>query len=497
MTKLNFKTSDPLVDKCDVLIVFADADFKKTAMAKKLDAAIGGGLHRLLEGKRFDAKAGGRMELVCAKKTPFASVVLSGTGEKPFASADAAIAAVGKEIKALRFAKGAEKINLVLPSASEALGAARLLYACGVGALAGAYNFSKKVLKPETVKINEINFFAPEIDAEKGENIIERAQIVGESVTDARDLVNEPANVCTPECLAQYARSAAKEYGMTAEIWDEKKCEKEGLSLFLAVGRGGANPPRFVKLAYAPKGKSKEKPVVIVGKGLCFDSGGLNVKTYEGMMAMKDDMAGSAAALAAMKAVARLKPDVPVVCLVAACENMPDGKSYKPGDVIVGKGGVAVEVLNTDAEGRLTLADALAVACDLEPAKIIDLATLTGAIGIALGDQTAGVFCNDETLAADLLNAAKTAGEDVWRMPLNPKMADAIKTPNADVKNVGDFGGGAITAALFLQYFVKNYPWAHMDIAGPAFFKREIGAFVRGGTGFGVLTLVELLAPMK
>ncbi len=497
MTNLKFKASDPLVDKCDVLIVFADADFKKTAMAKKLDAAVGGGLHRLLEGKRFDAKAGGRLEVAPAKKAPFASVVLVGTGEKPVESADAAIAAVGKEIKSLRFARGVEKINLIAPSAAKPLGAARLLYACGIGALVGAYNFSKKVLKPETVKISEINFFAPEIDAETGEKIIERAQIVGEAVCDARDLVNEPASVCTPEYLADYARKAAKEFGMTAEIWDEKKCEKEGLSLFLAVGRAGANPPRFIKLAYAPKGKNKEKPVVIVGKGLCFDSGGLNIKTYEGMMAMKDDMAGSAAALAAMKAIARLKPGVPVVALVAACENMPDGNSYKPGDVIVGKGGVAVEVLNTDAEGRLTLADALAVACGLEPAKIIDLATLTGAIGIALGDQTAGVFANDEALADDLLRAAKAAGEDVWRMPLNPKMADAIKTPNADVKNVGDFGGGAVTAALFLQYFVKKYPWAHIDIAGPAFFKREIGAYVKGGTGFGVMTLAELLAPME
>jgi leucyl aminopeptidase len=238
--------------------------------------------------------------------------------------------------------------------------------------------------------------------------------------------------------------------------------------------------------------------VALVGKAITFDSGGLSIKTASGMEDMKTDMAGAAAVIAAMELVAKLKPPFPVRGYFGACENLPSGTAYKPGDVIAGKNGLSVEVLNTDAEGRLVLADVLAWAMEDEPQAVVDLATLTGAILVALGPWTTGLFSNDDALADELLAAARTAGESMWRMPLPPEMEELIKSPIADLKNTGGRFGGSINAALFLQHFVSNgkqkVPWAHLDIAGPASIDRERGYSPRGGTGAGVRLLAEWIA---
>ena len=233
--------------------------------------------------------------------------------------------------------------------------------------------------------------------------------------------------------------------------------------------------------------------MALVGKAITFDSGGLSIKTAQGMEDMKTDMAGAAAVMAAMRLVAELKPPFTVRAYFGACENLPSGTAYKPGDVIVGKNGTSVEVLNTDAEGRLVLADVLAWAVEEKPAAVVDLATLTGAILVALGPWTAGLFSNDEKLAAELQAAARAAGEPVWRMPLPPEMEELIKSPIADLKNTGGRYGGSINAALFLQHFVGKTPWVHLDIAGPSSLDKEKGYNPRGGTGAGVRLVAEWL----
>jgi leucyl aminopeptidase len=290
----------------------------------------------------------------------------------------------------------------------------------------------------------------------------------------------------------------ARSSGLKCEVLGRAQIEKLGMRLFLGVAQGSAEEPQLVRISYTPARGSRKQPVALVGKAITFDSGGLSIKTAQGMEDMKTDMAGAAAVISAMELVARLKPPFPVRGYFGACENLPSGTAYKPGDVIVGKGGLSVEVLNTDAEGRLVLADVLSWALDDEPAAVVDLATLTGAIMVALGPFLSGLFSNDESLAAELAQAAKAAGEPVWRMPLPPEMEEQIKSPIADLKNTGGRWGGAINAALFLQHFVgtarKKVPWAHLDIAGPASIDRERGYNPRGGTGFGVRLLAEWIS---
>jgi leucyl aminopeptidase len=282
----------------------------------------------------------------------------------------------------------------------------------------------------------------------------------------------------------------AQEAGLQCEVLGRAQIAKLGMNLFLGVAQGSAEEPQLVRISWEPA-KGGGKPVALVGKAITFDSGGLSLKTAQGMEDMKTDMAGAAAVIAAMRVVASVKPPFPVRAYFGACENLPSGTAYKPGDVIVGKSGTSVEVLNTDAEGRLVLADVLAWAVEEKPAAVIDLATLTGAILVALGPWTAGLFSNDDQLADQLLESAKAAGEAVWRMPLPPEMEELIKSPIADLKNTGGRWGGSINAALFLQHFVEKVPWAHLDIAGPASIDKERGYNARGATGAGVRLLVE------
>ena len=302
----------------------------------------------------------------------------------------------------------------------------------------------------------------------------------------ARDLVNEPASVSTPTYLANQAKKLADGNGLKTEVWGVNKIKAAKMHGLLAVSRGGPEEPRFIKLSYTPSGKPKKK-VALVGKGLTFDSGGLSLKPAKSMETMKIDMSGGATVLGTMRAIAALKPPVQVTGYVPSSENMPSGTAQKPGDIISYRNGKTVEVLNTDAEGRLILADALICAVEDKPDVIIDLATLTGACMVALGSQVAGLFSNNQKLTDDLLASSKETGEQLWPMPLVKEYKDDIKSSIADIKNIGGGYGGAITAALFLEEFVSDVPWAHLDIAGPAFSERA----PRGGTGFGVRTLVQ------
>ena len=296
----------------------------------------------------------------------------------------------------------------------------------------------------------------------------------------------------TPKRMADVAKAIAKKHkSVTVKVLGPKECEKLGMGMFLAVGQGSDEETRLIHLTYKPTKKPKKK-IALIGKGVTFDSGGYSLKPSASMLDMKVDMSGAAAVISAMDAIAEIGSPHEVHVIAACAENMVSGNAYKLGDVLKAMDGTTVEINNTDAEGRLTLGDALTYArTKIEPDEMFDFATLTGACMVALGPYTAAVMSEHESLAKAFLKAGDSSGESLWRMPLNPRLKDQLKSNIADMKNTGERWGGAITAGLFLKHFVKDTPWVHVDIAGPASVSRTIGAVPRGGTGFGVASIVE------
>lgn len=320
---------------------------------------------------------------------------------------------------------------------------------------------------------------------------IEKAQQICAGVILTRELVAAPANVVTPSALAETAAQIATDHGLTLEVLEREECEAQGMGAFLGVSLASELPPKFIHLTYKPSGTPRRK-LAIVGKGVTFDSGGLNLKVGgSGIETMKMDMAGSGATLGAAKAIGQLKPDVEVHFIVAAAENMISGHALHPGDILTASNGKTIEINNTDAEGRLTLADALVFAEKQGVDAIVDLATLTGACIVALGNDIAGMWTPEDSLAEELNQASEQAGEKFWRMPLEEKYFEGLKSPIADMKNTGPRPGGSITAALFLKQYIENTPWAHLDVAGPVWTEKENGYLNVGATGFAVRTLVN------
>lgn len=323
------------------------------------------------------------------------------------------------------------------------------------------------------------------------EAAITRANQIVAGVILARQLVAAPANSVTSITMAETAQAIAHEHGLELEILEQEECEKLGMGAFLGVAQASDLPPKFIHLIYKPATTPRRK-LAIIGKGVTFDSGGLNIKgAGSGIETMKMDMGGAAATLGAAKAIGQLKPDVEVHFISAVTENMISGKAMHPGDILTASNGKTIEVNNTDAEGRLTLADALVYADKLGVDAIVDLATLTGACVVALGEDIAGLFTPDDAVASQLQTAADSTGEKIWRMPMEDKYFEGLKSGIADMKNTGPRYGGSITAALFLKQFVKDTPWAHLDIAGPVWAEKENGYNGAGATGFGVRTLVS------
>lgn len=308
----------------------------------------------------------------------------------------------------------------------------------------------------------------------------------------SRELANEPGCVIWPEILAQKAQSVASELGLSCEVWDETRLKAERMGAILAVGSGSKNPPRLIHLTYKPEGTPSKK-IAFVGKGITFDSGGLDIKPDNFMRTMKGDKTGACNVLAIMRGVAELKPNVEVHGFMTCAENMPSGSSYRPDDIITARNCKTIEINDTDAEGRLVLADALCVASELKPDVIIDMATLTGACVVALGKWRAGLFVNDDELAAKILEVSEKRGESFWRMPLEDEhIAETLKSPYADLVNCGERYGGAIFAAQFLKEFVsEGIAWAHMDIAGLDYRDKEYGIYAKGMSAFGVRTCLD------
>jgi len=360
------------------------------------------------------------------------------------------------------------------------------------GAALAAYRFSTYRSSPNACRIAGVTVVAP--DAHTLAAAVAWGAEVAGAVCLARDLVNEPAGALTPTRLAERAEAEATRVGLACRVLDEAAIVEQRFGGVLGVARGSAEPPRFVELTYEPPGDQPVPTVVLVGKGITFDSGGLSLKTADGMMTMKTDMSGAAAVLGAMSALPALAPAVRVVGLLPVTENMPGDRAIKPGDVLVTRNGTTVEVLNTDAEGRLVLADALAYGAEQAPAAIIDLATLTGAQVVALGRRVSGLMGTDDGLVEQVRAAGDRAGEPAWPLPLTADYRCHLDSDVADLKNIGRAGeAGTVVAGLFLREFVGDVPWAHLDIAGPARAGDDDGFLAKGGTGVGVRTLLELL----
>ena len=424
-------------------------------------------------------------------------VILIGLGARAKFNAETLRLAAGRAVKTATRLK-AKSVVVQLPVVREL---DQAIKAVVEGFELGTYRYDRWKTQNQdeksSPKVDKVQLFLPEgVKKEKShDGMVQHARLVAHATNWARDLVNEPAGTMTPSILADEARTMAKEVGLNIAIHDKKKIAELKMGMFLGVARGSVEEPRLVQISYFPRDPeaAKRAPVCFVGKAITFDSGGLSLKPSDGMIDMKTDMAGSAAVLGAMKVIARTQPPFPVHAYFGACENMPDGNAYRLGDVLVSKLGKTVEITNTDAEGRLVLGDILAYANEQKPAAIIDLATLTGACIIALGNYIAGAFGNDDQLFYDVSESARLAGEELWRLPLTDFQKDVLKSEVADMKNAGDRAGGAISAALFLKEFVGETPWLHLDIAGPSQSPKERGYFNKGATGYGVRTLVEFV----
>lgn len=466
-----------------VLAIGRFADAEPSAAEAAIDAALGGALGRAASRLLFTGKARQQVVVDGAGRVGVEQVILIGLGKADDVS-DAGLRDFAALAVAHARSQRLDDVGIVPPTDA--------LEEFAKGALLGGYTWH--ALQADDAKAPRFNVTKAHLltDAD-AQAIIERATIIAESVNHARTLVNEPPNVCTPERLATFARDMAKRPGVEVIVFEKDEIYARKMGGLIAVSQGGSVDPRFIHIQYTPPSGSTDNAIALIGKGITFDSGGLSLKPPKAQIEMYIDMGGAGAVLGAMDAITRLQPDRPVHGIVAACENMPDGNSYRPSDVLTMYSGKTVEVLNTDAEGRLVLADALHYANSLKPAAMVDLATLTGACMVGLGQYYAALYSDDEDFAAQLVAAGKTADERFWRMPLDPKLAETLKSSRADITNLGGPYGGSITAAQFLQHFKGETTWGHLDIAGPVLAAKHDGHIRKGATGFGVLTLVALV----
>ena len=451
----------------------------------KLDEKLAGTLSESIADEDFKGKSGSSVVSRVGGGNLVRKVALIGLGKAEdlkldsWRSAAAAIA---------RLATKEKTVGIYLPTGSES--PENLTQAITEATVLALHQDNRFKSEPEDkTKLETIEL----IGLTGQEQAIARGETVASGVILARELVNAPANEITPVTMAEIAQQLARENGLEVKILEKTDCEnfQQGMGAYLGVGQASDIPPKFIHLTYKPKGTAKRK-VAIVGKSVTFDSGGLNLKpSGSGIETMKMDMGGGAATLGAAKAIAQLKPDVEVHFICAATENMISGHAMHPGDILKASNGKTIEVNNTDAEGRLTLADALVYAETLEVDAIVDLATLTGACIVALGKDIAGLWSADEKLVEEMKHAAQTAGEKFWQMPIEDKYFEGLKSQIADMKNTGPRPGGSITAALFLKQFVKDTPWMHLDVAGPVWADSPNGVNNKGATGFPVRTLVN------
>jgi leucyl aminopeptidase len=487
------KFKDTAIDafKTELLVVPINEKKLEDPAIRALDRRLKGKLQERIQKSKFTGAEGSSLLYFTAGALPASHLLLLGMGKASEIDAETwrkAGARATREATSI----GAEEIGVYLsPERQAALAAGALVE----GSLLASYQFNKyRSAAKNSAALKSLTLGKSGLTRNTElELAVRNAEETIAGVCLARDLINEPPSVTTARYLGEQAERHCRGRGLSVDVWGKKKIESMKLAGLLAVNRGSQEEPRFITIHYKPPGKPRKK-IALIGKGITFDSGGLSLKPSKSMETMKLDMAGGAAVIATMSRLPYLRPAAEVIGYIPTTDNLPGPNAQKPGDIIRYLNGKTVEVLNTDAEGRLILADALALAAKQKPDYMINLATLTGACMVALGSQVAGLFSNDQALADTVLRCARESGEKLWQLPLVKEYRDDIKSSIADMKNIGGGHGGAITAALILQEFVEDVPWAHLDIAGPAFTERDVPTCPKGGTGFGVRTLLRFFA---
>ncbi len=461
-----------------------------------VDKALGGAISDVIAAGDFAGKSGETLVLYTRGALPAGRVLVVGLGESAKFDLAAARGAAATAIRRARELSAKSAATIVHGAGVGGLDPAAAAGALTEGSLLGLYRYAgyrskpPKDWKPDPETLTIVGLDAADLAAFQAG--IDRALAIVQGVTLARDLVNAPANRMTPSIMAAKAEALAAETGLKLDVLGRAKCKALGMGIFMAVAEASEEEPKLIVLEH-----NADRPdlttVVLVGKGVTFDSGGISIKPAEDMWKMKDDMAGAAAVISTLGVAARLNLPLHVVGIAPCAENLPGGRAQKPSDVFTGMTGKTMEVISTDAEGRMLLADALAYAAKFNPAAVVDIATLTGAQAIALGPQAAAVFCNDETLVAGLLAAAGASGDRLWRMPLYDEYAEAIKSQVADVKNSSGRFAGVGASAKFLEHFTEGYPWAHVDMASMAWGEEDKPAQPKGATGYGVRLFTAFL----
>ena len=492
---MDIRIRDTDVDaiKADLLVLPVQEKELEKSPLQPLDRRLRGKLRERIAKSKFTGAEGSSLFYPTAGALAASNLLLLGMGKSREIESDTwrkAAARIRKEASAI----GAAEIAFYFAPSAEPENAAGAVVE---GMLLASYQFTKyRSNSTPPGELKSLTFFKPGLRRSAAmEKAIRTVEETMPGVFLARDLINEPPSVTTATFLGAQAQRHCRGRGLSVEVWGKKKIESMHLAGLLAVNRGSLEEPRFIVIHYKPAGKAKKK-IALIGKGITFDSGGLSLKPAKSMETMKLDMSGGAAVIGAMSRLPRLGLNVEVTGYIPTTDNLPGGNAQKPGDVIRYLNGKTIEVLNTDAEGRLILADALALAARQRPDYMINLATLTGACMVALGTQVGGIFSNHQALADQLMRCARETGEKLWQLPLVKEYREQLKSSVADMKNIGGAHGGAITAALILQEFVADLPWAHLDIAGPAFTEADTAVCPKGGTGFGVRTLLKFLSTL-
>src|SRR4051812_1615798 len=475
-------------------------DPSKDSFFRSVDSALSGVLSDVAKSESFEGKTGQSIVVHTHGRVPAKRILVVGAGGRS-EFANPHIRDIAATIAQVANKASAGSVGFLLPAVAGGREPA-LVQILAEGVILGTYKFGRYLTGEDHKRPMALKQFGVFLDP-KGKKLaaaqakafaaaVTRGTQIAQAVNHARDLINEPAAAVTPIALASDAQAIAKKHkSITVSVLDAKKCQELGMGMFLAVGRGSDQEPRFIHMTYKPA-KKPRKRLCFIGKGVTFDSGGYSLKTSQGMEDMKVDMSGAAAVISAMDAIATLGSEHEVHAVAACCENLVSGRAYKLGDVLISMDGTTVEINNTDAEGRLTLGDAMTYArTKIQPDEMFDFATLTGACMVALGPYTAGVMSDHDSLVRSWLSAAERTGEDMWRLPLTARLREQLKSWVADMRNTGDRFGGAITAGLFLKTFAKDTPWVHVDLAGPASLTTTRPSQPKGGTGFAVSTIVE------
>lgn len=487
--------ASPAEEPADALVLFvAEGERRPFGVFRSLDKQMNQALSSVIREEQFRGKVGDTVVYHTANAIRAKRVILTGIGKRDRWNEESFRRAAGCAATAARNAACA-RVSFVLPTEVK-IESSRLQQAVLEGALLASYRYLKFKTKEEDIQPNKKieSFSILWNGTAAAQKAAVRAKLFAEATWFARDLVNEPANALNPQVMADLAGKIAKESGLGIRILEAPELKKLGAEAILGVGSGSSVPPRLIELSYKP-GKKSNRTLALVGKGITFDSGGLSLKPSKAMETMKSDMAGAAAVLAAMRALPEIRPDYNVIAVLCAAENMPSGSAIRPGDVLRAMNGKTIEIINTDAEGRLVLADGLSWAVRRGATEILDLATLTGACVIGLGPHVAGVMGNDSELIQKILRSGELVGEPHWELPIPNDYDFMIKSDIADMKNLHiNSEAGAIQGALLLREFVGEAKWAHIDIAGPSWYDKEFFHVSKNATGFGVRTLLQFLS---